>query len=173
MIRNMTLIIIVLSGATLLSLFTCFSKPEQVSKPKAEVKWDEEVFTVETISLADNRTAIWMITQDGNLNSDIDVTVDGAKSESVIKVYFRQSQKRRERGLFIYSKTYAIPNTPEEKQWMTDHLLKLYNDPEWRQSEAALIAELQTECEKRKIPLHVNLSANLQGKWKKLVSLAN
>lgn len=168
MIEYPALLTIVLLGVILLSLLTCFSKPEQVSKPKTEVKWDESVFTVETVSLADSPTAIWVITQDGNLNSDVDLTVDGAISESVIKVFSRQPQQKKSRGIFIYSKTYAIPDTPEERQWMTEYLWQLYHNPEWRKSEAALIAELQAECEKQKIPLYVNLSANLQGKWKKL-----
>ncbi len=51
---------------------------------------------------------------------------------------------------------------------MTQYLWELYNDPEWRKSEAALIDDLRAECEKQKLSLYVNLSGNLQGKWKKL-----
>jgi len=137
-------------------------------KATMEQKWDEDAFTVETISLADNPTAIWIITKEGTPGSPVDLTSPYDKAEGVLEVFGRQPPRRKDRGIFIYSKTYAIPNTPEEKQWMTEHLWQLYNNPEWRKSEAALIEDLRVECEKRKIPLHVNLSANLQGKWKQL-----
>jgi hypothetical protein len=53
---------------------------------------------------------------------------------------------------------------------MTDYLLKLYENLEWRKSEAKLIEDLRRACKKRDIALYVNLSSNLNGKWRVLNS---
>lgn len=165
-------ILLLPAGVALFLLLACCSNQELVPKPQTEVTWDEYAFTVETVSLAESPTAIWSITKDGTSKSSVDISVPKNKAEGVLKVFSRQPQQKKSRGIFIYSKTYAIPDTPEERQWMTEYLWQLYHNPEWRKSEAALIAELQAECEKQKIPLYVNLSANLQGKWKKLAPTA-
>ncbi len=136
----------------------------------AEGVWDETAFTVDVGSLADNKTAIWNITKDGTASTEIDISVPYDRSAGVITVFERQPEQKRKRGIFIQSWTYAIPDTSDERQWMTEHIYRLYKDKEWRQSESALIEELRTECEKKNIPLLVNLSGDLRGKWKKLVS---
>ena len=135
---------------------------------KAEVVWEEGEFTIGTTPLADGKTAIWSVTKDGTFKTDIDTTVTPYKATGVLKVFDRQSEQRKKRGIFIYSSSYAVSNLPEEKQWMSLYLKKLYDSPEWRRSEASLIEDLRRECEKHGILLYVNTSMNMQGKWKKL-----
>jgi hypothetical protein len=128
--------------------------------------WSREVYEVHTASLAKGPIAIWTIfTKRGTYEADFETAKD------LVEHYHKQPKERRGQGIFIYSHTYAVPGTPEERRWMTQYLWELYNNPEWRKSEAALIENLRLECEKQKLPLYVNLSGNLQGKWKKLAPL--
>jgi hypothetical protein len=126
--------------------------------------WNEDVYQIRTISLADQVKPIWIIL-DPKTNRYPNHAVE---AEGVLADYLKQPKDRQQAGIFIYSKTYAIPDTPEELRWMTDYLLKLYNNPTWRRLESELVEDLRRACEKRKIPLYVNLSFNLQGKWKVL-----
>lgn len=146
-------------------------KQHEQNKSIVDGVWNERVYKVVVACLADNKTAIWNITKDGTASTKIDASVPYDKPDGVLTVFNRQSEERKRLGIFIKSWTYAIPDTAEEKQWMTEHLINLYYDKEWRKSEAKLIEDLRTECEKKKIPLYVNLSGDLQGKWKKANSL--
>jgi len=140
--------------------------PDRANDDK-QAKWDDDAFTLGTISLASKRKAIWVFKEDGRSMSKAGTT-GGDSATSVLKMFEKQSEQRKARGIFIYSWSYAIPDIPEEHQAMSEHLYELYRNPEWRKSEDALIEDLQEECNKRKIPLYVNLSSNLYGKWKKL-----
>jgi hypothetical protein len=126
--------------------------------------WHKGVYKVNTISLANQVRAIWVV-------FDPDTgryAHDAQDAEGLLEHFLKQPMNRQRDGIFIHSKTYAIPDTPEERRWMTDYLLKLYRDPKWRKSESDLIENLRRACEKRAIPLYINLSSNLQGKWKVL-----
>lgn len=128
--------------------------------------WNREVYEVHTISSANGPIASWIMF---TINGDYEASFETAKD--LMEHYHKQPEERKEAGIFIYSHTYAVPDTPEERRYMTQYLWELYKNPEWRKSETALIENLRVECEKQKLPLYVNLSGNLQGKWKKLAPL--
>jgi hypothetical protein len=160
------LLAVALSAVTLsISMFSIFAKGQN---DDTRVKWAPDVFTVRTVSLAVSPIAIWVITEDGRLMSKVDTSVSGKNAISVLQVFDRQAEQRNTRGIFIYSWSYAIPDIPEEHQVMSEYLYERYHNSEWRKSENALIEELREECNKRMIPLYVNLSSKLSGKWKKL-----
>jgi len=128
--------------------------------------WSREVYQVDIGSLAAGPIASWRIfTKERTYEASPETAKD------LVEHYHKQPKERKEAGIFIYSHTYAVPDIPEEVRWMTLYLYELYNNPEWRRSEASLIEDLRVECEKQKVPLYVNLSGNLQGKWKKLAPL--
>jgi hypothetical protein len=156
---------LLIAMASFASLFSIFAKGRNDDN---RAKWDPDMFTIKTVSLASEPKAIWIITEDGKLMSKVDTSVPGDSAASVLKIFDRQSEQRKTRGIFIYSWSYAIPNIPEEHRAMTEYLYERYHNPEWRKSENALIEELREECNKRKILLYVNLSSNLYGKWEKL-----
>jgi len=119
---------------------------------------------VDTVVLADKVKAIW-----GYIPRDPNDKFYGANNAAEIIAHFKkQSEPKRKLGIFVQSNSYLVPATPQEIQWMTEHMWKLYNDPVWRESESALINELQEACHKEKIILYVNMSRNLHGKWKVL-----
>jgi hypothetical protein len=149
------------------AIASLFSISAESRSDDSQVKWDDDALTLATLSLASKPKAIWAFKGDGRLHSKGD-TSGGDTAAVVLKMFDRQSEQRRTRGIFIYSWSYAIPDTPEERQAMSEQIYEQYHDPEWRKSENALIEELQEECDKRKIPLYVNLSSDLYGKWKKL-----
>ena len=127
------------------------------------VRWDNAVFRVDTISAADTPKAAWIVfDQKGKFEAGFE------NAKNLIEHFKKQDESKKAKGIFIYSKSFAIPNTPEEHKWMTPYLLQLYNNQEWRSSESQLIEELNMACREQNIPLYVNLSLNLQGRWKKL-----
>jgi len=155
------LLIAMASFAILISIFS------EGRNGDNQTEWDDDAFTVTTISLASEPKAVWVFKEDGRNMSKVN-TVGGDNAAIVLKIFDRQSEQRKTRGIFVYSWSYAIPDIPEEHQAMSEHYYALYRNPEWRKSEDALIEDLQEECDKRKIPLYVNLSSNLYGKWKRL-----
>jgi len=136
-------------------------------KNNTKIYWDKKKFTVATIP-TDKKKAIWDLSKEGNLDSPVVEDLPLDKADSVIEVFRRSSREKQASGIFIYSKSFAIPNTPEERQFMGKHLWERYNDAEWRKSESNLINELKLLCDSQGIDLYVNLSANLQGEWIKL-----
>lgn len=136
-------------------------------KNDTKIYWDNRKFTVATLA-TDKKKAVWDIGKEGNLDSPLVEDLPLEKADSVIEIFRRSSKEKQASGIFIYSKSFAIPNTPEERQFMGKHLWERYNDKEWRKSEANLINELRLLCDKKGIDLYVNLSANLQGDWIKL-----
>ena len=160
--HSFTLIIVMLS----LLVSGCLKmSSEQVND--SSIKWDKGVFTVNIVCLVGIK-AIWSIPRDDKPGEPVGLSDPSLDADGVIETFDKQLQQRKDRGIFIYSRTYAIPDTPEERQESTEYLYKLYQNPEWRKSEGDLIEGLRVKCKQKGIPLFVNLSANLHGKWKKL-----
>lgn len=126
--------------------------------------WDESVYMASPIKLADETKAIWIVTdlKDSKLN----FTADNA--QELLTHYLGQPESKQKKGIFIYSKSFAIPDTPEERRWMSMYLQQLYDDPVWRKSESDLVDKLMKACVSEQVPLYVNMSINLQGNWKVL-----
>ena len=142
-------------------------KPSQTAQMDV-VKWDENVFTVKTLSLADNPIAIWIVTEDGTDSTSV-VTISSPKQPALVLATFeKQPVEKKKRGIFIYSGTYATQLTQEDMRWMSTSDRRLFNNSKWRKSQATLIKKLQIECKAKNIPLYVNLTLNLQGGWKKI-----
>lgn len=133
--------------------------------------WTKERFTVSTMPTVE-RKAIWELRRGGDFDLPI-VNLPLDKAESVLEEFSKLPKEKRAFGIFIYSKSFAIPNNAEERQYMGEHLWDRYNDKTWRESEARLISDLRLLCHDKKIALFVNLSANLQGNWKELTSSNN
>src|SRR5262249_26463476 len=114
--------------------------------------WDESVYTADTISLAEKTEAIWIVMNliDSKLNF---ATGDPQK---LLNHYFSQPESKRSKGIFIYSKSFAVPDIPEERMWMTEYLQRLYDDPIWRKSESDLVENLIKACISKQVPLYVN-----------------
>jgi hypothetical protein len=126
----------------------------------------DEVYCIDTISLASGPKAKWIIFKNGKYDAGPD------NAAGVLSHFDKQSDERKAHGIFIHSKTHSIPLTDEEKRWMTPHLLKQHQDPKWRASENALVEELVQECNKRGIQVWVNISSNVNGNWKLLTTPA-
>ncbi len=124
--------------------------------------WSETVYTATILSSADEVKATWVIIerQHGKPNHGAD------NADDLLRHFFREPLKRRQQGIFIHSETYAIPDTPEERQWRSTQGYKLYYNPIWRKSENELVAALIIACKKKGIPLYVNMSSNVRGNWK-------
>lgn len=133
--------------------------------------WAKEKFTVATMPTAE-RKAMWELRQEGNFDLPI-VNLPLDKAESVLAEFSKLPKGKQAFGIFIYSKSFAIPNNSEERQYMGEHLWKRYNDKAWRESESQLINDLRLLCNDKNITLYVNLSVNLQGHWKALTSPNN
>ena len=152
-------------GAILISL-KAFCLGSQADESVKQFTKDE-VYCIDTISLAAGPKAKWIIFKAGKYDAGPD------NAAGVLSHYSKQPDEKRQHGIFIHSKTHSIPLTDEEKRWMTPYLLKLHNDPKWRESENALVAELVQECEKKGIRVWVNISSNVNGKWKMLTKPSN
>jgi hypothetical protein len=133
-----------------------------------DVVWDENAFTVRTVSLAAKPVAIWIVSEDGTDFTPVVTSLSPKESAIVINTFEKQPAERRKRGIFIYSGTYAIQPTEDNMKWMSTSDRRLFNNPEWRKSQAALIEKLRVECQSKNIPLYVNLTLGLPGKWKKI-----
>lgn len=136
-------------------------------KNDRKITWNEQSFTVGTGATTEKK-AVWMLRQEGDLDLPVVLGLPDDKGESVIEVFNKAPESKKAHGIFIYSKSFAIPDTPEERQFMGPYLSELYNDKQWRNAESGLINDLSLLCNSRGIPLYVNLSANLQGEWKQL-----
>jgi len=123
-----------------------------------------EVYSINTICLATGPKAKWIILKDGKFDAS-------PENAAGVLAHFDKQEKKRH-GIFVCSETHSIPLNDEEKRRMSPFVLKLHQDPEWRASENALIDELVAECEKRGVPLWVNLSSDGNGMWKLLTKKA-
>lgn len=150
-----------------LSITASCTKPNFFISSNKSIKWSKDKFTLGILATDDGR-AIWEIRQGGDFDEPIisDLPLDATKS--VLTEFNKQPMKKKALGIFVYSKSFAIPDTPEERQYMTEYLWDRYNNKEWRKSEADLINNLVHLCISNKIALYVNLSANLEGDWKML-----
>ena len=131
--------------------------------------WDKSNFTIVTMATA-SKEARWLIRNGGNLDASVDESIANDKAFGVLEAFNKLPSATKSRGIYIYSKTYAIPDTTEEQQLMTEHIGSLYKNAHWRKSESDLIEELKRACDENAIPLYVNLSANLFGEWKKIAA---
>jgi hypothetical protein len=149
-------------AAILLSLvaFCLSSLAEETVKQFSE----DKIYRIDTISLASEPKAKWIIFKDGKYDAGPD------NAAGVLSHFDKQPDEKKRYGIF---KTHSIPLTQEEKRWMTPYLLKLHTDPVWRESENALVAELVQECEKKGIQIWVNISSNVNGNWKLLTKPDN
>ncbi len=166
LISSIVLGLMILS-ATAVFLVTSYSERDAMHKDYKEIKWDEKKFTVSILATTEKK-AVWEIRQGGNFDSLVVTDVPLDKAESVVEVFSKQPPVQKAHGIFIYSKSFAIPDTPQERQFMTDYLWERYHDQAWRESEAKLINDLRLLCKSKEIALYVNLSANLQSEWKRL-----
>jgi hypothetical protein len=160
-------VVSLLLGLTTVNIFSCKKRTAGAKASDAEVSdnvWDDDSFTVHVTSLAEESEAVWILTE-LRAFSKPDSTLSPREPGYVLRVFEKQPERRKERGIFIYSGTYAVQPTPENMRFMSTLDLKLYNQPLWRKSEAALIEALQKECQERNIPLYVNQSLNLEGEW--------
>jgi hypothetical protein len=128
---------------------------------------NDEVYCIDTISLASGPKAKWIIFKDGKYDAGPD------DATGVLSHFSKQPDEKKQHGIFIYSKTHSIPLTDEEKRWMSPYLLKLHSDPKWRESENALVTELVQECQNKGIQVWVNISSEVNGKWKLLTKPDN
>lgn len=139
-------------------------KSPDLNPDEAKGIWDYDVYQISPDTSATEVRALWFFT-----SNDPKIENFWTYSTAEILEHFRkQAAAKRKLGIFIQSNSYLVPATPEEIQWMTETIWKRYNDPVWRKSESVLIDELRTACQKEKIALYVNMSRNLQGKWKVL-----
>jgi len=122
---------------------------------------EDAVYTIDTISKSPGPKAIWIIFKNGKYDADYGNAAD------VLKHFEKQPKEKTKNGIFINSKSYAIPET-EVKDMLTPYLRELYHDRQWRDSENALIDELVKECEKRNIQVWVNITIFDNGKSKLL-----
>jgi hypothetical protein len=124
--------------------------------------WDDEAYLLEVLCDANYENPSW-----GTTNSD------GKKggvtsAEKVIKHFYEQPDEKKKRGIFIYSFTYRVPDTEEERKWRSTRDWRLYYNEAWRKAEASLIQDLVVVCKREKIPAYINLSSNLVGEWEQL-----
>ena len=158
---------VLLLAISLLLAATCSLAQQKLPDSNSdEVKgiWNRDVYQIETGTLAHEVKANWFfISRDPKIEN-----FWTSKTPELLEHFKKQPESKIKLGIFIQSNSYAIPATPEEMQWMTESMWELYNNPAWRKSESDLIDELRTACQKEKITLYVNMSRNLQGKWKML-----
>jgi hypothetical protein len=86
---------------------------------------------------------------------------EATNAQELIAHFSKQTDEKKRRGIFIYSFTYRVPDTDEERKWRPTRDWKLYYNKAWRKAEAELIQDLVAACKREKIPLYVNLTSNL------------
>jgi hypothetical protein len=126
--------------------------------------WSKSAFTIHTISLASGPVATWIL-----FNKDGNHELSPKDGKEVVEYFKKQPDSRRKSGILIFSSSYAVPDTPEERAILTAYQLKTWKIPEWLKSQAALIDDLKRECALEGIPLYVNTSGNLKNPWLTLV----
>jgi hypothetical protein len=157
-------IILTISLILMVSCSLAQQKSPESNSDEVKGLWNEDVYQIHTGTLAQEVKASWdFISHDPKIEN-----FWTSNTAELLEHFKKQPEATRSLGIFILSNSYLVPATPEEIHWMTETMWKLYNDPVWRKSESDLIDELRTACQKEKITLYVNMSRNLQGKWKVL-----
>lgn len=83
--------------------------------------------------------------------------------------YFRSLPKSlQDRGIWLFSSSYYIKPTTDDRAGMTSHLLARWEDQSWRKSENELIEGLLQLCRMEKIPFYINLYFDQSREWKRL-----
>lgn len=151
-------------GVALLALFltSCSSTFSQAQREQKKSLYDEEAYLLDILCGANYDTPSW-----GTINSEGKMG-QATDAEEVLQHFSKQSDEKKRRGIFIYSFTYRVPDTEEERRWRSTRDWKLYYNEAWRKAEAELIADLVTACKKEKIKVYVNLTSNMVGEWEQL-----
>ena len=151
-------------GLGLIALFltSCTSTPTQAQREQKKSLYDEEAYWL-TINCGVNYdNPSW-----GTRNSE-GKHEGAADAEELLQHFSKQTDEKKRRGIFIYSFTYRVPDTEEEKSVRPTRDWKLYYNEKWRKAEAELIADLVAACKREKIIVYVNLTSNLRGEWEQL-----
>lgn len=151
-------------GLGLIALFltSCTSIPTQAQREQKKSLYDEEAYWVIIDCDANYENPSWGTTNfDGKPGGATD-------AEELLQHFSKQTDEKKRRGIFIYSFTYRVPDTEEEKSVRPTRDWKLYYNEKWRKAEAELIQDLVAACKKEKIPVYVNLSSNMVGEWEQL-----
>jgi hypothetical protein len=149
-----------LEFTTFIVLLTCLA---QGGEPVIQRTGPENVYCIHTISQAGPPKATWI-----DFNRQGDFEAGPENGEEVLEHFARKPETLRKRGIFVYSKTHSVPFTEKEKRQMTSYLQKLHQNPQWRESENALVQELVTACQEKEIPVWINISSDIHGEWKLL-----
>lgn len=149
-------------GLSALFLTGCTSTFSQAQRGQKKPLWDEEAYFVDILCGANFDTPSW-----GTRNSE-GKHGQATSAQELIKHFSTQPDEKKKRGIFIYSFTYRVPDTEEEKRVRPTRDWKLYYNKAWRKAEARLIQDLVVVCKREKIPVYVNLSSNLVGEWEQL-----
>lgn len=151
-------------GGILFALFllSCNSATPLAQREQKKSLYDETAYLLDILCDADYETPSW-----GTRNAD-GKPGQATSAEEVVNHFSKQSDEKKRRGIFIYSFTYRVPDTEEERQWRSTRDWKLYYNEVWRKAEAKLIDDLVTVCKKEKIKVYVNLTSNMVGEWEQL-----
>jgi hypothetical protein len=138
----------------------------QAEKPyEVNLKWKRTDYSVAPIPSGPSGHAVW-ITMD-----DASWAASPANAVEVCDHFLQQPEKTRKLGLRMDSHTYLVPLNAKEKPNLTPHLIERHQDAAWRKSESDLIDTLIAECNRRGLPLFVNLSADLKkSPWRLLTN---
>ncbi|MDA7915878.1 hypothetical protein N9B94_01435 [Verrucomicrobia bacterium] len=130
--------------------------------------YGKEVYQVDLIRTAPGPKPRWATFKDGKH----DGYPKGASG--VLEHFDKQAEGKKTQGIFIHSETHSIQFTEEQKEEMKPSYLRdLHQNPEWRNSENALIDELVGECVPRGIQVWVNIQRNDDPYWKCLTQPPN
>lgn len=124
--------------------------------------WDDDVYLLKISSDATYEHPSWSIKHSDGKRSK------ATSAEEVIAHFSKQVDEKKKRGMFIYSPTYRVPDTEEERKVRSTLDWKLYYNEAWKKAEAELIQDLVAACKSEKILVYVNLSSNLAGEWEQL-----
>ena len=151
-------------GIGLIAFFltSCSSTFSQVQRGQKKPLWDEEVYLVTIFCGADYETPSWGVRDSAKRMGQ------ATSAQELIQHFSTQPDEKKRRGIFIYSFTYRVPDTEEERKWRPTRDWKLYYNEAWRKAEAKLIDDLVTACKKEKIKVYVNLTSNMVGEWEQL-----
>lgn len=154
--------LLVYSALIGLFLTSCNSTFLQAQREQKKSLYDDEAYLLDVNCDANYENPRW-----GTRNSDGKLG-GAADTEEVLQHFSKQSDEKKRRGIFIYSFTYRVPDTEEERRWRSTRDWKLYYDEAWRKAEAKLIDDLVIACKKEKIKVYVNLTSNMVGEWEQL-----
>jgi hypothetical protein len=149
-------------GLSALLLTSCSDTFSQAQRGQKKSLWDEEAYFVTIDCDANYENPSWGTRDSKGKHGG------ATNAQEVIKHFSTQPDEKKKRGIFIYSFTYRVPDTEEEKSVRPTRDWKLYYNKAWRKAEAQLIQDLVTACKKEKIKVYVNLTSNMVGEWEQL-----